>query len=791
MRRTMLAALGLAALLAIGLPGLARAEIIDFNPAQDTVPEILTPEELARYNQLRQISRPSVASSASPDGRYVLVNAQGALQVLDTTTKALQPLNLPPAMVLASPLTWISPTQALAFTFMAERNAQGQIIRRYDYARTTLDAPAATLSQDIFEWPSVPGRNLVLVTGRPLMQTSDGQYHATGYTLPAGAELIEFSRPSFDRRSPEERAELDSVNGTNGTDAVSQASAQLVAIGLDEGSVTVIGDVPPGRNINLAAATLSIRPGADTFSYIAQQALPWANPSRPGTMATGFWNTQEALGLVPEEENLYLTRSSLHIVDPAAGTAATVENIDHAPGLFASAIWTADGQWLIAVKEMPSMLEGRENPVYEYTSAYALEAFAPTGAPAPRDIVEVPDLAAMDPPMDTLGTVFSPLDGARMLVRPPVNTTRHLYILDLTAGDQTPEPVYTGDQMLYSYALGGETFIGVLGDVADPGEVYVAQVDDVAGSLDKVTESNPQLDGVSNIAWRSISYQTSQGHSLKGIYAYPADWPFPPPRPMPLVVWQEGGPGGQMYNTWGSSVESPYSLLPNFGIPVLIVNGSGRLSNGGRFYSAMADGRNFGQRDIQDVKEAVDHLIELEIADPAAVGVTGCSYGGYFTLQSLVEYPDFYAAGNSQCSLNDLVWEYNFGWSPFLGYLLGRTTTGDPAEYLKDSPIYRSHQIRAPLLQFHGTGDFLPFEHITNIHDQVEANGTPSVFFRAQGYGHGIGSIPADRVGNGQKYAFQLQLSWFREHLPQGMSRSLSALRPILPQDPFRTEPWR
>ena len=28
------------------------------------------------------------------------------------------------------------------------------------------------------------------------------------------------------------------------------------------------------------------------------------------------------------------------------------------------------------------------------------------------------------------------------------------------------------------------------------------------------------------------------------------------------------------------------------------------------------------------------------------MGITGCSYGGYFTLQSMRTYPGFYAAGN-------------------------------------------------------------------------------------------------------------------------------------------------
>ena len=131
-----------------------------------------------------------------------------------------------------------------------------------------------------------------------------------------------------------------------------------------------------------------------------------------------------------------------------------------------------------------------------------------------------------------------------------------------------------------------------------------------------------------------------------------------------------------------------------------MVNGAGRTSNSPQFYADMAEGRNYGQRDIRDVKEGVDYLIAQGIADPDGVGVTGCSYGGYFTLQSLVEFPDVYKAGNTQCSLNDILYEYNFGWAYFMGYLMGRSPIQDPAEYVNDSPLYRASQVKSPLLVF-------------------------------------------------------------------------------------------
>ena len=169
-----------------------------------------------------------------------------------------------------------------------------------------------------------------------------------------------------------------------------------------------------------------------------------------------------------------------------------------------------------------------------------------------------------------------------------------------------------------------------------------------------------------------------------------------------------------------------------------------------------------------------------EVVDPARVGITGCSYGGYFTLQSLATYPNTYSVGNAQCSLNDMMYEFNFGWSPFLAYLIGDTPTGNPAEYIKDSPTYNAYKIESPLLIFHGTMDFLFFEHLTNVHDQVKANGVDARFFRPIGYGHGIGGVtdpltnrPVPNAGPmGQRFAFQLQLDWFRKHL--GLTPSLA-----------------
>ena len=153
----------------------------------------------------------------------------------------------------------------------------------------------------------------------------------------------------------------------------------------------------------------------------------------------------------------------------------------------------------------------------------------------------------------------------------------------------------------------------------------------------------------------------------------------------------------------------------------------------------MAEGTNFGQLDIEQIAAGVDELVKRRIAQPGQIGITGCSYGGYFTLQSLRAFPDLYQAGNAQCSLTDLFEEFTFGYTPFISYLMGSAPMANPDEYIKDSPMYGSKDVTTPTLLFHGTEDFLPIPTINNIHDQLELNGTPVTFLRVEGEGHGFG----------------------------------------------------
>lgn len=788
--RSLAAALVLAA--AALIPATAHAEIIDFDPRSDDVPDILSEEEMALWEALRGRTNGVGVSDMSPDGSYAILNVGGAPMVMDTSTQEMRDYILGDWSASGS-LMWTGDTTAVSYGLRTEN---GQTV---EVGKLTIDFASLEYEVAPFPFPTMEGKQIIAYGGAPLWQDAQGDVRMLAYTRSVSGPLeaidaLEDGAPPtyrYDSRSIDQLADTGDLPMP---EVVSQSPELLLAMSLEDGSVAEVGELPPGRSLSGFVTSASGQPGGNRVAFVTSGSYPWTGEtingrgSRGGGMPTGYFNVQENLGRIPAEVNPYVTETQLRVVDIIEGETVLVENADNlgnSLSRFADTLWTADGEHLLVVSQIPALLEGREHPIYEYNAGLELLRFSPEGRYQATWRREG---------MDTSNIGVSALEGTRLLMLSPNNTSRRVSIVDAADPGAEPTTLYEGPDMLLSYAYGSGSFAAALENAGSPREIYLStsQTGSDFRDFEAVTAVNAELAAVGDIKTESFTFTSSSGYELTGTYVYPGDRSYPPAEPQPLVVWQQGGPGGQMYNMRGTSVESPYSLLPNFGIPVMILNGAGRMSNGAQFYADMADGRNYGQRDIQEVKEGVEHLIEQGVADAERIGVTGCSYGGYFTLQSLVEHPDFYAAGNSQCSLNDMMYEYNFGWSPFLAYLIGSSPTGDPAEYLKDSPTYRAGQIRTPLLQFHGTNDFLFFEHITNIHDQVEANGVPSRFFRARGYGHGLGGAQGDNSGMGQRYAFQLQLQWFREHLGveasvlQRMDDLLAPItRRLLPQRPI------
>lgn len=185
-----------------------------------------------------------------------------------------------------------------------------------------------------------------------------------------------------------------------------------------------------------------------------------------------------------------------------------------------------------------------------------------------------------------------------------------------------------------------------------PAEVFVGAPGETPRRL---VDSNPQLQGLPRAAQESLRYKAGDGLEIEGVLVKPAG--FREGRRWPLVVIAHGGPEAQYLDGWHNSYADPAQALAERGFLVLLPNYRGSTGRGVAF--AKADHGDLGGREFEDVLDGVRHLAGRGWVDPARVGLTGGSYGGYFTALGVTRYSEHFAAGAALFGISN--------WESFLG----------------------------------------------------------------------------------------------------------------------------
>jgi dipeptidyl aminopeptidase/acylaminoacyl peptidase len=122
---------------------------------------------------------------------------------------------------------------------------------------------------------------------------------------------------------------------------------------------------------------------------------------------------------------------------------------------------------------------------------------------------------------------------------------------------------------------------------------------------------------------------------------------------------------------------------------------------------------------VADAKAAVDKAIEIGVADPDRIGVTGHSHGALMTA-NLVAHSDMFRAGVATSG------SYNKTLTPF-GFQNERRSVWEAENvYLKVSPFFFANKFEAPLLIMHGEEDANPGTtplQATKLFEAVRGNG--------------------------------------------------------------------
>ncbi|MEO7259100.1 MAG: S9 family peptidase [Luteimonas sp.] len=207
----------------------------------------------------------------------------------------------------------------------------------------------------------------------------------------------------------------------------------------------------------------------------------------------------------------------------------------------------------------------------------------------------------------------------------------HLSRIDLASGQV--QDVSTGDRFDYDLDVAANGRVAVLGGTdLRPYEISAAE----SGGLRALTDHNAFLKDRRLAPAESIRFKSADGTQIEGLLVKPLD--YQPGKRYPTIVRIHGGPVYQFSHEFMPE----WQYYAAHGYAVIAPNPRG--SSGRGFDFARAIYADWGNKDVQDVLAAVDHVVAMGVADPQRLGIGGRSYGAILTNYAIASDPRFKAA---------------------------------------------------------------------------------------------------------------------------------------------------
>jgi dipeptidyl aminopeptidase/acylaminoacyl peptidase len=209
-------------------------------------------------------------------------------------------------------------------------------------------------------------------------------------------------------------------------------------------------------------------------------------------------------------------------------------------------------------------------------------------------------------------------------------------------------------------------------------------------------DPTPQLRSISK---QVVKYQRADGVPLSSTLYLPAD--YKPGTKLPLLVWayplefNDAATAGQV-----SAAPSSFTRISGISHLSLLTQGYAIMDNATMPIIGDPETMNdtFIEQIVGAVQAAIDHAVELGVADRNRVAVGGHSYGAFMTA-NLLAHSNSFKAGIARSGA------YNRTLTPF-GFQSERRSIWEAKEvYEKVSPFMYADRIKVPLLLIHGEDD--------------------------------------------------------------------------------------
>ena len=293
------------------------------------------------------------------------------------------------------------------------------------------------------------------------------------------------------------------------------------------------------------------------------------------------------------------------------------------------------------------------------------------------------------------------------------------------------------------------------GTLSDPAQIWVLEMSNLQRRK-LVSPNAALLSGIDLGQVETHWFKGPDGNDLQGWILKPPG--FDPNKKYPSIMEIHGGPLTQ----YGYLFMHEFNYLAAQGYVVYFCN-----PRGGRGYGeahAKAIYRDWGNKDYIDLMAWADYVASQPYIDPARMGVTGGSYGGYMTVWIIGHTQRFKAAVTQRCVSNFVsMWgSSDFNWS-FQTELDNKPPFEDLENYWKHSPIAYIGTARTPTKVIHNEFDLrCPIEQGEQVFVALKRLGVDTEMVRFPDEFHGL-----SRSGRTDRRIARLNhiLSWFEKYL--------------------------
>ncbi|MFK7863751.1 MAG: prolyl oligopeptidase family serine peptidase [Pseudohongiellaceae bacterium] len=308
--------------------------------------------------------------------------------------------------------------------------------------------------------------------------------------------------------------------------------------------------------------------------------------------------------------------------------------------------------------------------------------------------------------------------------------------------------VVDGNVSVRGFSIAQNSTVISMSNSKTPTELYTVEDTD----LQQLTfRSNAALETVARAEVEKLRFESADGTPVEAFLVRPVG--YIPGTRYPTIVWLHGGPAAQ----FNFSFHDTAQLFAANGYAVVMPNPRGSTGYGSEF--AHGTVAAWGKNDFDDVMAAIDHAIEIGVADSQRTGVGGWSYGGILTNYVITQTQRFKAA-MSGASLGLVTSNYGHDQYQLMYELEFGLPWENPELWAELSPFNRVENITTPTLWMGGEVDWnVPINNSEQMYIAMKRLGQETQLVVYPDEHHGI------RRPSFQKDRFERWLDWYDRYL--------------------------